>query len=206
MDIFSFDKEIRSEGFRIIAGVDEAGRGPLAGPVVASAVILDKDDIFPGLDDSKKLPAHKIESLFWDIVTASVAIGLGIVDAAEIDRVNILNATKKAMIMAVEDLFIAPELLVIDAVTLESCTLCQRSIIKGDGKSASIAAASVVAKYVRDSLMKHYHTLYPDYGFDKNKGYGTQFHRDRINEHGPCPIHRRSFSPVASLSLPFGAV
>ncbi len=206
MDIFSFDNGIRIEGFEIIAGLDEVGRGPLAGPVVASAVILKEDDVITGLNDSKKLSAKKIGSLFWDIVSQSVAIGIGIVDASEIDSINILNATKKAMMTAVEDLSVTPDLLVIDALTLDDCAIGQKSVIKGDCKSASIAAASIIAKHARDSIMNHYHMLYPDYGFDKHKGYGTQLHREKINKYGPCPIHRRSFSPVMSIPLPLGEV
>ncbi|GBE00035.1 ribonuclease HII [bacterium BMS3Abin07] len=203
-DIFLFDSRIRAEGFDIIAGIDEAGRGPLAGPVVASAVILGENDIIPGVKDSKKLTRKRIKSLFRDIVSKSVSIGVGIIDSTEIDKVNILNATKKAMTAAVKDLSVTPRLLLIDALTLENCDIAQKSLIKGDNRSASIAAASIIAKYVRDSIMQHYHTLYPVYGFDKHNGYGTKLHMEKINEYGPCPIHRRSFSPVMSLSLPYG--
>lgn len=204
MDIFSFDNDFRIKGVEIIAGIDEAGRGPLAGPVVASAVILREDGLIPGLNDSKKLSSRKIESLFWEITAQSVSIGIGIVGAPEIDSINILNATKKAMITAVKDLSVTPDLIMIDAMTLDKCPVSQKSIIKGDGKSASIAAASVIAKHVRDSMMNDYHRLYPEYGFNQHKGYGTQRHREKINQYGPCPIHRRSFSPVTSLSLPLG--
>lgn len=205
MGIFVFDDEIRSEGYRRIAGVDEAGRGPLAGPVVASAVILKEDIAVPGLDDSKKLSSNRISALFRDLLSLSVSIGVGMADPVEIDRLNILNATKKAMINALDDLSVTPDIVLIDALALDACSLPQRSIIKGDGKSASIAAASIVAKYVRDSIMEDYHKSYPVYGFNSHKGYATKAHREMLEKHGPCPIHRRSFSPVASLYLPFGA-
>jgi ribonuclease HII len=204
MDIFSFDSKIRAEGFMTIAGIDEAGRGPLAGPVVASAVILGDSINIHGLNDSKKLSPKQRESIFWDIVSQAVSVGIGIIDSKEIDSLNILNATKKAMNLAVDDLSAKPDLLIIDAVRLEKCTIDQKPIIKGDAKSASIAAASVIAKYFRDWMMKHYHTVYPHYGFDRHKGYGTKSHVEKITKHGPCPIHRLSFSPVASMRLPYG--
>jgi ribonuclease HII len=204
MDIFAFDNDIRAEGFITIAGVDEAGRGPLAGPVVAAAVILGEKSTIHGLDDSKKLTPKQRESIFWEVVAQAVSIGIGIIDSQEIDSLNILNATKKAMNMAIDDLSVKPDLLIIDAVALDGCTIDQRSIIKGDAKSASIAAASVIAKYFRDWMMKHYHTIYPDYGFDRHKGYGTRSHIEKITQHGPCPIHRLSFSPVSSIRLPYG--
>ncbi|UCG79525.1 MAG: ribonuclease HII [Nitrospirota bacterium] len=201
--MFSFDNSIRDKGYISIAGIDEAGRGPLAGPVIASAVILRKGSNIPGLDDSKKLNSKKIESLFWEITSEAESIGLGIVDSEEIDRLNILNATKKAMKIAVRDLNKLPDLIMIDALSLDDLEIDQMAIVKGDSKSASIAAASIVAKYIRDWMMRHYHTVYPDYGFNKHKGYGTRLHIDKINEYGPCPIHRRSFHPVSAIPLPF---
>ncbi len=187
-----------------IAGVDEAGRGPLAGPVVASAVIFGDNSNIHGLNDSKKLTPKQRESVFWEVVSQAVSIGIGVIDAKEIDCLNILNATKKAMAMAIDDLSTKPDLLIIDAVRLEKCTIDQKPIIKGDATSASIAADSVIAKYFRDWMMKHYHTIYPHYGFDRHKGYGTKSHIEKITKHGPCPIHRLSFSPVASMRLPYG--
>ncbi|MEE9523854.1 MAG: ribonuclease HII [Thermodesulfovibrionales bacterium] len=204
MDFFSFDSKIRAEGFMTIAGVDEAGRGPLAGPVVASAVIFGDNSNIHGLNDSKKLTPKQRESVFWEVVSQAVSIGIGVIDAKEIDCLNILNATKKAMAMAIDDLSTKPDLLIIDAVRLEKCTIDQKPIIKGDATSASIAADSVIAKYFRDWMMKHYHTIYPHYGFDRHKGYGTKSHIEKITKHGPCPIHRLSFSPVASMRLPYG--
>jgi len=200
-DRFAFDESVRNEGLSRIAGIDEAGRGPLAGPVVASAVILKRNERIEGLRDSKKLSSAQIEKLFWEILVRAISIGIGTADAGEIDRVNILNATRLAMHRAVEDLPVAPDILLIDSVLLNSMEIYQRSFVKGEEKSASIAAASVVAKYVRDSFMRDYHRIYPDYGFDRHKGYATRLHIQNIRKFGPCPIHRNSFSPVSTLSL-----
>lgn len=200
-DIFSFDDSVRDEGLALIAGIDEAGRGPLAGPVVASAVILKRKERIEGLRDSKKLSSSQIEKLFWDILVRAISIGVGVADAGEIDRINILNATKLAMARAVEDLPLTPDVLLIDSVRLSLTSIEQRSYIRGEAMSASIAAASIVAKHVRDSFMKDYHKLYPDYGFDRHKGYATRMHIQKIRKFGPCPIHRNSFSPVTMLTL-----
>jgi len=200
-DIFIFDDAVRDEGFLHIAGIDEAGRGPLAGPVVASAVVLRQGDHIDGLRDSKKLSSAQIGKLFWEILVRALSIGVGIADAGEIDRVNILNATKMAMIRALDDLLHKPDIVLIDSVKLPLDKPVQRSFIRGESKSASIAAASIIAKHVRDALMRDYHTLYPEYGFDRHKGYGTQLHISNIRKHGPCPIHRNSFSPVSTLDL-----
>ena len=199
--IFSYDDALRDEGFPLIAGIDEAGRGPLAGPVVASAVILIKKERIRGLRDSKKLSARQIEAIFREILYRALSIGVGIVDSSEIDRINILNATKKAMEIAVHDLSLRPHLVLIDALTITGCSIPQRSFVKGEDVSASIAAASVVAKYVRDCVMRLYHDIYPAYGFDRHKGYATGKHMQCIREFGPCPIHRTSFSPVTTLNL-----
>lgn len=200
-DIFSFDDSVRDEGLALIAGIDEAGRGPLAGPVVASAVILKRKERIEGLRDSKKLSSSQIEKLFWDILVRAISIGVGVADAGEIDRINILNATKLAMARAVKDLPLTPDVLLIDSVRLSLTSIEQRSYIRGEAMSASIAAASIVAKHVRDSFMKDYHKLYPDYGFDRHKGYATRMHIQKIRKFGPCPIHRNSFSPVTTLTL-----
>lgn len=200
-DIFSFDDSVRDEGLALIAGIDEAGRGPLAGPVVASAVILKRKERIEGLRDSKKLSSSQIEKLFWDILVRAISIGVGVADAGEIDRINILNATKLAMARAVKDLPLTPDVLLIDSVRLSLTSIEQRSYIRGEAMSASIAAASIVAKHVRDSFMKDYHKLYPDYGFDRHKGYATRMHIQKIRKFGPCPIHRNSFSPVTMLTL-----
>ncbi len=201
MDIYRYDESHR-KGFRVIAGIDEAGRGPLAGPVVAAAVVLPPMRKIEGLRDSKKVPEKERESLFWDVFYTSPDIGVGIVEAETIDRINILRATRLAMELAVKDLSSMPDLLLIDALKLPSLHVEQVSPTKGESKSASIAAASIIAKVVRDRMMMQYDTIYPDYGFAKHKGYSTREHIEKIVIHGPCPIHRRSFEKVLSLPLP----
>ena len=203
MDIYQHDKAFRDTGFKFIAGIDEAGRGPRAGPVVASAVILPADLKIDGLRDSKKVPEKERESLFWNILLSSLDIGVGIVEHKEIDRINILQATRLAMGKAVADLCIKPDALIIDAVALPSVNIKQFSIIKADAKSASVAAASLIAKYTRDTIMLRYHSLYPEYNFNKHKGYCTEEHLRLLNLHGPCSIHRKSFRKVMDLELPF---
>ena len=203
MDIYKHDKAFRERGFKFIAGIDEAGRGPLAGPVVASAVILPADLRIAGLRDSKKVPESKRASLYWEILLSSLAIGVGIVEHDEIDRINILQATKLAMEKAVADLCITPDALIIDAVALPSVSIKQFSIIKADAKSASVAAASLIAKHTRDTIMLRYHSLYPEYNFNKHKGYCTEEHLHLLKLHGPCSIHRKSFRKVMDLELPF---
>lgn len=200
-DIYQFDQSLRVKGFRIIAGIDEAGRGPLAGPVVAAAVILPEDRRFDGLRDSKIVPEREREELFWNIICDCTDIGIGVVEHDVIDRINIRNATIMAMEKAVNDLSHRPDLLLIDAVKI-AVDIEQLSLIKGESKSASIAAASIVAKVTRDKLMNHYDALYPDYGFRRHKGYATKEHIEKIIAYGPCKIHRRSFEKVMSLSLP----
>lgn len=206
MCLYGFDEVIIKEGFKIFAGIDEAGRGPLAGPVVASAVILCYDTKIEGINDSKKLSKKERERLFYLIQQNAVDIGVGIVDADKIDRINILEATRLAMSLAIRDLTVNPDLILIDALNLPSIKIKQRAIIKGDAKSASIAAASIIAKVIRDKIMTTYHDKYPDYGFDKHKGYPTPEHIYKLNIHGPCPIHRKSFQRVSSLVLPFDAI
>ena len=203
MDIYQHDDSFRGKGFEFIAGIDEAGRGPIAGPVVAAAAILPPDLRIKGLRDSKKVPEHERTHLFWDVLSCSLDIGIGIVEHDEIDRINILQATRLAMKKAVNDLRSTPDALIIDAVTLPSVKIKQFSIIKADSKSASVAAASIIAKYVRDMIMLHYHALYPEYNFKKHKGYCTEEHIHLINLHGPCSIHRKSFKKVMDLTLPF---
>jgi len=202
-DIYSYDESLRKKGFLCIAGLDEAGRGPLAGPVVAAAVIFSHDIRIKGLRDSKKVPEKERALLYEEIIRFSVGIGVGTVGHEEIDRLNILRATKLAMQQAVENLSKLPDLLVIDAVSLPSVRIKQFSIIKGESISASIAAASIVAKCERDKIMMEYHRQFPQYHFDKHKGYSTKDHLDMIRIYGPCPIHRKSFQRVMSLELPF---
>jgi|SRR5208283_858684 len=202
MDLYDYDESIRKGRFTVIAGVDEAGRGPLAGPVVAAAVILSDKIRINGIRDSKKVPSKEREVLFKKIVLYSRAVGVGITEVGEIEQVNILQATKLAMRKAVTDLREKPDILLIDALTLPSLGVQQLPIVKGDAKSASIAAASIVAKVVRDRIMAHYHLVYPQYGFDSHKGYGTKAHLHKIAQYGPCPIHRRGFRGVMSIELP----
>ena len=179
--------------YTYIAGVDEVGRGPLAGPVVAACVILDRKKQILYLNDSKKLSEKKRESLYKEICESAVAYGIGVVSPARIDEINILNATYEAMRSAISNLKLKPDILLNDAVHIPEVDIKQVSIIKGDAKSVSIAAASIVAKVSRDRLMVDYDSLYPEYKFAKNKGYGTKEHISAIKEHGLCPIHRRSF-------------
>jgi ribonuclease HII len=203
MDIYRHDDSFRDEGLEVIAGIDEAGRGPLAGPVVAAAVILPPHIRIKGLRDSKKVPEKERTYLFWEVLVSASAVGVGIVDNLEIDRTNILRATKSAMKQAVEDLGCSPDALLVDAVTIPGITFRQFPIIKGDAKSASVAAASIIAKYVRDTLMINYDNLYPDYNFRRHKGYCTKDHMKIIALLGPCPIHRKSFRQVMTSGLPF---
>jgi ribonuclease HII len=202
MGPYEFDESAANGEFSIIAGVDEAGRGPLAGPVVAAAVILDRRTKIKGVRDSKRVPEAEREELY-KIILSTGRVGTGIICAEEIDRVNILNATKRAMFEAVDGLGDRPELLLIDALTIPNIWTRQMPIIKGDAKSACIAAASIIAKVTRDRIMMEYHKAYPEYGFDKHKGYATKGHLESLRKYGPSPIHRKSFYPVMSLSLPF---
>lgn len=176
-----------------ICGIDEVGRGPLAGPVVAGAVILPKDCDILYINDSKKLSEKKREELYDVIMERAVAVGLGYSTPERIDEINILQATYEAMREAIADLETTPDILLNDAVTIPQVSIRQIPIIKGDAKSISIGAASIVAKVTRDRLMVQYDGIYPEYGFASNKGYGAQAHIDALKKYGPCPIHRRSF-------------
>ena len=190
-----YENQLREKGYRYIAGLDEAGRGPLAGPVVAGAVILPPDTelVIPGVDDSKKLSGLRRGKLLEEIKEKAIAWAVGIVDVETIDQINILQATKKAMKQAVEGLQTSPEILLIDAVELAQVSLPQQPLIHGDALSVSIAAASIVAKETRDALMIALDSLYPEYGFASNKGYGSAQHIAALRKYGPCPIHRRTF-------------
>jgi|COG998Drversion2_1049125.scaffolds.fasta_scaffold09296_3 ribonuclease HII len=201
--LFLHDEKIRQK-HPLVAGLDEAGRGPLAGPVVAAAVILPSGLVIQGLRDSKKTCEKERKRIFWEIAFSADAVGVGIVEADTIDRINILQSTKGAMITAVEDLGVKPDILLIDAVKLTDVDLQQKSIIKGESISASIAAASIIAKVVRDDIMLDYHEKYPAYNFNRHKGYATKEHIECINLHGPCPIHRKSFRKVMDVQLPLG--
>ena len=176
-----------------ICGIDEAGRGPLAGPVVAAAAVLPKDCEILFLNDSKKLSEKKRDLLFDEIKEKAVAYGIGIVSPQVIDEINILQATYEAMRQAISQLNVIPEILLNDAVTIPGVDIMQVPIVKGDAKSVSIAAASILAKVTRDRMMMEYDQIYPEYGFAKHKGYGTAAHIAALKEYGPCPIHRRTF-------------
>lgn len=191
-----FERKASQVGFQNVAGIDEVGRGPLAGPVVAAAVILNPEIPIYGLDDSKKLSLMKKNQLFDEINKKAIAVGIGIVSAQEIDRLNILQATKKAMNLAVESLSTIPDLLLVDAVKLDN-PIPQEVITKGDLRSNSIAAASIIAKVTRDQMMAEYDETYPGYGFASNAGYGTKEHLLGLENLGASNIHRRSFSPVS---------
>lgn len=194
---------LQARGLLRIAGIDEAGRGPLAGPVAAAAVILPKNFICPGLDDSKKISASKREflyarlttdpAIFWTVATA---------DREEIDRLNILRATHLAMRRAVEALDPSPDHCLIDGLPVQNFPISHDGIIKGDGLSQSIAAASIIAKVTRDRIMRDLDIEFPQFGFAKHQGYGTKMHLEALRIHGPCCHHRRSFQPVAQLALP----
>jgi ribonuclease HII len=195
LEMSVYEKDLRKQGFQLLAGIDEVGRGPLAGPVVAGAVILPNEFYLPGLNDSKKVSEAKREQFFEIIKKEALAIGIGIIHSEEIDRLNIYQATKKAMLEAVTELDMIPDHLLIDAMKLE-VPMPQISIIKGDAKSISISAASIMAKVTRDRIMKDYAKSYPQYGFDQNVGYGTPAHISALKSFGPTPWHRRSFAPV----------
>lgn len=187
------EKNLWSQGYSFLGGIDEAGRGPLAGPVVSACVILPEGFCLDGVDDSKKLSSEKREILYDIICKKAVAVGIGIADPNQIDKVNIYNATVESMIQAVNACSRQPDYLLIDAMRLNKISLPQLSIIGGDAKSQSIAAASVVAKVTRDRIMDGFAKLYPEYGFDRHKGYGTKEHISAIRTYGLSPIHRQSF-------------
>ncbi|MBA4423465.1 MAG: ribonuclease HII [Syntrophus sp. (in: bacteria)] len=189
----AFERAARGRGRRFIAGIDEAGRGPLAGPVIAAAVILPPDYEYPGIDDSKKLSSRQRERLYEVIERDAVAIGIGVVEAPVIDAVNILQATLVAMKEAVLNLSPPPDYLLIDGLNRISVAIPQETIVRGDGRSISVASASIVAKVSRDRIMEMYHRQFPQYNFLRNKGYGTQEHRDAILKYGRCKLHRSSF-------------
>jgi len=191
-----FEQEARRRGYRRIAGIDEAGRGPLAGPVVAAAVILPVHVELTGVDDSKQLTEAARERLYHAILDKAVGVGIGSADAGEIDALNILEASRLAMCRAIADLAPAPDYLLTDAVTLPALHVPLRPIIKGDALSLSIAAASIIAKVTRDRLMAAFHETFPQYNFLSHKGYGTVEHLRMLARFGPCPIHRRTFAPV----------
>ena len=196
--MLAYEKELYTQGIQLIAGVDEVGRGPLAGPVVAAAVILPKACKIPGLNDSKKIPKSKHKEIYEAVLQNAIAIGIGIKDNQVIDQVNIYEATKLAMMEAIGQLEPQPQHLLIDAMRLD-LPIPQTSIIKGDANSLSIAAASIVAKVTRDQMMEEFDREYPGYDFAQNAGYGTAKHLAGLDKLGVTPIHRRSFEPVKSM-------
>ncbi len=187
------EKYLRTQGYCQIAGVDEAGRGPLAGPVVAAACIIEEDLIFDGIDDSKKLTAKKREQLFAQIIDQTT-YGIGIVDHNKIDEINILRATHLAMRRAIDALPLPPDFILVDGHPVHFQKTASVGVIKGDSLEQLIAAASILAKVTRDRIMLHYHELYPEYDFASHKGYGTLKHKEALYKYGRCPIHRISFS------------
>lgn len=191
-----FEKQAIEQGYQCVAGVDEAGRGPLAGPVTAAAIVLPTDQDFPGLDDSKKLTEERREYFYEKLTRMTDLWFVAVVDSLWIDEINILQATRLAMKQAVEKLKRTPDLVLVDGNQRIDIQPDQKTLVKGDQRCLSIAAASVLAKVTRDRLMQNYHQRYPDYGFDQHKGYGTKLHRDSIREHGPCEIHRKTFKGV----------
>jgi ribonuclease HII len=191
-----FETMARRQGYRAVAGIDEAGRGPLAGPVVAAAVILPEEFDLPGLNDSKQLSEKKRNQLYPLIHEQAIAVGIGVGRADEVDEINILQATLKGMSRAVGRLSLVPDFLLVDGITPIPINIEQKTLKKGDSRSLSIAAASVIAKVVRDRIMVAYDRLFPEYGFAGHKGYGSQKHRDAVAKYGPCICHRRTFAGV----------
>lgn len=203
-EIKKIEEELYSQGTTSIAGIDEAGRGPLAGPVVVACVVMPRDSMIEGVNDSKKVSEKKREKLYEEIIKEAIGYGVGIISQEEIDRINILNATKEGLTTAIKEMekdlkekqreFDKPEIILVDALTkIDTDHIPYRSIIKGDAKSYSIAAASIIAKVTRDRIMRQWDEVYPMYGFEKHKGYGTAAHINAIKEYGLCPLHRRSF-------------
>ena len=197
--MLAYEKELYAQGIQLIAGVDEVGRGPLAGPVVAAAVILPENCKIPGLNDSKKIPKSKHQAIYQAVLDLALSVGIGVKDNQVIDQVNIYEATKLAMLEAIQELDQQPQHLLIDAMKLD-LSISQTSIIKGDANSLSIAAASIVAKVTRDQMMAAYDQEYPGYDFGQNAGYGTSRHLEGLEKYGVTPIHRRSFEPIKSMT------
>lgn len=194
---------LRGDGWLRVAGVDEAGRGPLAGPVAAAAVVLPEEFECPLLDDSKKLTARRREQLYEELTgDGGVSWALAYAEVGEIEEINILRATHRAMARAVASLPERPDYCLIDGLDVPNFPVESRGVVKGDGLSLSIAAASVIAKVSRDRRMREYGEEFPQYGFEKHKGYGTKAHLEALRSHGPCRIHRQTFAPVAQLALP----
>ena len=189
------EKEIYKEGFEYICGIDEAGRGPLAGPVVVASVIMPQNSMIEGVNDSKKISEKKREKLYDLIINEAISYGVGIISQKEIDEINILNATKKGLTESISELKVKPDIILVDALTkIDTMGIPYRSVIKGDAKIYSIACASIIAKVTRDRIMQEWDKVYSQYGFSSHKGYGTAKHIAAIKEYGLCPLHRRSFT------------
>ena len=193
-ELKKIEEDIYSQGkINYICGIDEAGRGPLAGPVVVASVIMPKDSMIEGVNDSKKVSEKKREKLYDEIIENAISYSVGIVDQKEIDRVNILNATKAGLTQSIKGLEVKPDIILVDALKgIDTCEIPYESIIKGDAKCYSIAAASIIAKVTRDRIMRQWHEIYPEYNFIQHKGYGTAAHIAAIKEYGLCTLHRRS--------------
>ena len=188
------ENDLYSKGMNYICGIDEAGRGPLAGPVVVASVIMPKDSMIEGVNDSKKISESKREQIYEKIIEEAISYGVGIIDQKEIDEINILNATKKGLTTSLKELKVRPDIILVDALTgIDTLQIPYQSIIKGDAKAYSISAASIIAKVTRDRIMRQWDEIYPQYGFAKHKGYGTAAHIAAIKEYGICPLHRLSF-------------
>ena len=189
------ENDLRKKGFQYICGIDEAGRGPLAGPVVVASVIMPADSMIEGVNDSKKVSEKKREKIYEQILEEAISYGVAIIGQDEIDEINILNATKKGLTISLQELTKKPDLILVDALNgIDTMGIPYDSVIKGDAKCYSIAAASIIAKVTRDRIMREWDKIYPEYGFEKHKGYGTAAHIAAIREYGLCPIHRRSFT------------
>jgi ribonuclease HII len=194
IEIKKIDKEFFDMGMKYVCGIDEAGRGPLAGPVVVASVVMPADSMIEGVNDSKKVTESKREKLYEIITKEAISYGVGIIYQDEIDEINILQATKKGLTKAIEAMDVIPNVILVDALTgIDTCGVPYKSIIKGDAKSYSIAAASIIAKVTRDRIMREWDKVYPEYGFAGHKGYGTAKHIAAIKEYGLCPIHRKTF-------------
>ena len=190
----NYENELREKGFKNICGIDEAGRGPLAGPVVVASVILPENSMIEGINDSKKVSEKKREKLYDLIIEEAISYGVGIIGQDEIDDINILNATKKGLTLSLQELTKRPDLIIVDALSkINTLGIPYESIIKGDAKCYSISAASIIAKVTRDRIMREWDKVFPQYGFATHKGYGTSAHINAIKEYGICPIHRKTF-------------
>ena len=194
INLKEIEKQLHEKGFKNICGIDEAGRGPLAGPVVVAGVIMPEDSMIEGVNDSKKISEKKREKLYDQIIEEAISYGISIIGQEEIDEINILNATKKGLTDSLKELKVKPDLIIVDALShIDTLGIPYESIIKGDAKCYSISAASILAKVTRDRIMREWAAIYPQYGFEQHKGYGTAKHISAIKEYGACPIHRKTF-------------